>query len=320
MDRLAFYEQRAPLRARECARAYNELVRGHYAFLVPPGLRVLELGCGLGDLLAEVRPAYGVGVDFSPAMIDRARQRHPELGFQVADTSEFTTTETFDYILLSDLVNDLPDVQALLNNVRQYSQPQTRLVLNFFSNVWRPMLRAGEWMGAKSPTPPQNWLATTDMKNLLHLAGWEVIKTEPRILWPLRTFLVASYLNRWLAPLLPFLCLTVYLIARPRPQPSPDRHFSCSVVVPASNEAGNIEAVVRRIPEMGRGTEIVFIEGHSQDNTWTEIQQVAARHPGRNIKILKQKSKGKAGAVREAFAAASGDVLFILDADLTVTP
>ena len=320
MDRRAFYEQRAPLRARECGRAYNALVRSHYAFLVPPGLRVLELGCGLGDLLAKVRPAYGVGVDFSPAMINLARQRHPELEFQVADASEFTTAETLDYILLSDLVNDLPDVQALLGRVLQYSRPQTRLVLNFFSNLWRPMLRAGELMGAKAPTPPQNWLATTDMKNLLHLAGWEVIKTEPRILWPLRTFLVAPLLNRWLAPLLPFLGLTVYLIARPRPLPAPGRHFSCSVVVPARNEAGNIEAVVRRIPEMGRGTEIVFIEGHSQDNTWTEIQQVAAQHPHRNIKILKQKSKGKAGAVREAFAAASGDVLFILDADLTVTP
>ena len=71
---------------------------------------------------------------------------------------------------------------------------------------------------------------------------------------------------------------------------------------------------------MGSGTEIIFVEGHSKDDTWDEIQRVAKKHPKRNIKILKQQSKGKGGAVREAFAVATGDLFFILDADLTVPP
>jgi glycosyltransferase involved in cell wall biosynthesis len=175
-------------------------------------------------------------------------------------------------------------------------------------------------MGAKAPTPPQNWLSAADMKNLLHLAGWEVIKTDTRILWPLRTPLLERFLNRWLAPLLRPFCLTVILVARPRPQPEAQRHYRCSVVIPARNEAGNIEAAVQRTPEMGLGTEIIFIEGHSQDATWDEIQRVRVAHPERRIKVLKQQTKGKGGAVREAFAAASGDLLFILDADLTMPP
>jgi glycosyltransferase involved in cell wall biosynthesis len=92
------------------------------------------------------------------------------------------------------------------------------------------------------------------------------------------------------------------------------------VVIPARNEAGNIEAAVQRTPNMGLGTEIIFIEGHSTDPTWPEIQRVAAKYPDRNIRILKQRSKGKGGAVREAFAVATGDLLFILDADLTMPP
>jgi hypothetical protein len=320
IDRRAFYEKRAPHRPQECTRHYHQLVKNYYVFVIPPGMRVLEVGCGLGDLLATVKPARGVGVDFSPAMIELARTRHPELEFQVADAAEFSSEEKFDYIVLSDLVNDLPDVQAVLEKLQAVSHSRTRLVINFFNNLWRPILKSAERSGGKSPTLLQNWLSLGDMKNLLHLAGWEVVKTDTRILWPVNTPLVAPALNRGLAPLVPALCLTVGIVARPQPQPAAERHYRCSVVIPARNEAGNIEAAVQRTPEMGLGTEIIFIEGHSKDNTWEEIGRVAAKYPQRNIKVLKQQSKGKGGAVREAFAAATGDLLFILDADLTMPP
>ena len=287
---------------------------------MPPGLRVLEVGCGLGDLLATVRPARGVGVDFSPAMIALARQRYPELEFQVADAVEYATAEKFDYILLADLVNDLPDVQAVFERLQSVAHPRTRLVASFFNNLWRPVLRAAEKLALKSPTLLQNWLSRDDVTNLLHLANWEVIKTDTRILWPARVPLWSWFCNRWVAPLLSPCCLTVALVARPKPRPAPATQYGCSVVIPARNEAGNIEEAVRRTPEMGQGTEIIFIEGHSTDDTWGEIQRVAAKYPQRTIKVLKQQSRGKGGAVREAFAAATGDLLFILDADLTMPP
>jgi SAM-dependent methyltransferase len=320
LDRRVHYEKQAAFRERETGRYYQRLLRRYYAFWVPPGLRVLELGCGLGDLLAAVKPARGLGVDFSPAMIALARQRHPEFEFQVADAAEFSASEKFDYILLSDLVNDLPDVQEVFARLQAAAHPRTRLVVNFFNNLWRPLLHLGEALGLKGPTLLQNWLSAADVGNLLHLAGWEVIKTDPRILWPVRTPPLDWLCNRWLAPLTPDFCLMVPLIARPKPQPAARPQYRCSVVIPARNEAGNIEDAVRRTPEMGAGTEIIFIEGHSQDDTWGEIQRVAAKYPQRAIKALKQQSRGKGGAVREAFAAATGDLLFILDADLTMPP
>src|SRR5439155_16919011 len=131
-DRRSFYESRAARRVREAKRHYHRLLKRHFSFLVPPGLRVLELGCSLGDLLAAVRPARGVGVDFSPAIIDLARQRHPDLEFVAADAHGFSNDERFDCILLSDLANDLPDVQALLTRLHQFAHPRTRLVINFF--------------------------------------------------------------------------------------------------------------------------------------------------------------------------------------------
>ena len=259
-------------------------------------------------------------MDFSPAMIELARKRHPEFEFHVAEATEFAGEEKFDYIILSDLVNEVPDVQHLLDRVHRHSYQHTRIVLNFFNSFWRPIFAFAEKIGAKAPSPPQNWLSLGDVKNLLHLAGWEVIKTDTRILWPLRTPLLGAVFNRWLAPFFKHFCLTAMLVARPRPLPTHYRKYTCSVVIPARNEAGNIEAAVLRTPEMGLGTEIIFVEGHSKDNTWDEIQRIIAKYPERNIKVLKQKSKGKGGAVREAFAAATGDVLFILDADLTMPP
>jgi len=319
-DRRSFYDRRASFRVTESQRYYHQLLKRHFGFLVPTGVRVLETGCGLGDLLAAVRPARGVGVDFSETIIHLARQRHPELEFHVADVLEFSNDEKFDYILSSDLVNDLSDVQAFLTHLHHFAHPRSRLVINFFNNLWRPVLAVAEAIGAKALTPPQNWLSTEDMKNLLHLAGWEVIKADPRILWPVRTPLLERLLNRWFAPLLRPFCLTVFLVARPRPQPARDAQYRCTVVIPARSEAGNVEATVQRTPEMGTGTEIIFIEGGSTDNTWEEIQRVKAKYPHCDIKIMKQQGKGKGGAVQEGFAAATGDVLFILDADLTMPP
>jgi SAM-dependent methyltransferase len=315
-----FYDERAPSRSRDIERGYHRLLRSYYAFLIPPGARVLELGCGTGDLLAATRPVRGLGVDFSPAMIDLARPAHPGLAFEVADAARVPGDEKFDYIIMSDLINDAPDVQELLNRAQRHAFQHTRLVLNFFNNLWRPILKLAEWMGAKSPTPPQNWLSLADVKNLLHLAGWEIIKVDSRILWPLSTPGIGPLFNRWLAPLFKHVCLTQFIIARPRPLPHHYRDYSCTVVIPARNEAGNIEAAVQRTPEMGLGTEIIFIEGHSQDNTWEEIQRVMKAYPHRNIKALQQTSQGKGGAVREAFAEAAGQLLFILDADLTMPP
>jgi hypothetical protein len=280
----------------------------------------LEVGCGLGDSLVAVKPARAVGIDFSARTVALARERHPDVEFHVADSNRWSVPETFDYILLSDLINDLPDVQAVFERLHAMAQPDTRLVLNFLNTLWRPLLALAELFGAKAPSPPQNWLSTDDVMNLLHLAAWETVKVEHRILWPLNTPLIGKLLNRWVAPVLSHFCLTIFIVARPRRGPPADQHYHCSVVIPARNEAGNIEAAVQRTPELGLGSEIIFVEGHSTDNTWSEIQRVARAHPERRIRALQQKAKGKGDAVRNGFAAATGDILFILDADLTVAP
>lgn len=304
---------------------YQRHLQKIYRFLVPPGQRVLELGCGLGDLLAALRPATGVGVDFSPVMIQHARERHPELHFVLSDVHTLTQVVQgeFDAILLSDLVNDLWDVQAVLEQVAQLCQPQTRVILNTYSRLWEIPLKAAQGLRLAKPNLYQNWLTVEDLQNLLYLCGLETIRHWQEFLFPVPVPLLAPLANRYLARLWPFhqLDLTNFFVARLRPERSPGRTPArVSVIIPARNEAGNIEAIFSRLPEMGAGTELIFVEGHSRDDTAAAIQQAIARHPERRCRLLQQSGIGKGDAVRQGFAAAEGDILMILDADLTVPP
>jgi SAM-dependent methyltransferase len=302
---------------------YHQRLAEVYQSVISPGQSILEIGCGRGDLLAALRPAAGVGVDFADEMINAARRRHPLLQFIYEDAHELGVTEKFDVIILSDLVNDLWDVQTVLQRVRKLSTPRTRIIINSYSRLWEPVLRFTEWLNLAKPTLDQNWLTVDDVTNLLNLADCEVIKQWQEVLWPLGTWTFANLSNRFLVKLWPFkyFALTNFIVARPRPQPDEyPKRPSVSVIIPARNEAGNITAIVERVPNMGQSTELVFVEGHSRDNTYTAIEAAIAAHPERSCQLLQQTGSGKGDAVRLGFAKAKGEMLMILDADLTVPP
>ena len=301
---------------------YHHRLSEIYRFLVPPGQRVLEIGCGKGDLLASLRPSTGTGIDFSEEMIRLARERHPELTFHHADIHDLRIQDKFDVIILSDLVNDLWDVQSSLENIRRMCSPQTRLILNTYSRLWEPALALAQKMGLAHPTLYQNWLTVPDLINLLNLADFQVIRKWQEILWPLRTPLLASLGNRFLVKL-PFfrhLALANFLIAWPAPGGTARENPSVSIVIPARNEAGNIKQIFQRVPRIGSRMELIFVEGHSRDGTYETIEAAIASQAGLDCKLIRQTGIGKGDAVRLGFENASGDVLMILDADLTVQP
>ena len=301
---------------------YQKRLREIYSFLVPPGMRVLELGSGEGDLLAALRPSYGVGVDLSPRLVELARERHPELRFLCQDAHCLELDGTFDFIVCSDLVNDLWDVQQMLEVVARHAHPGTRVIINAYSRIWEIPRLVGEAVGLVKKQLSQNWLTGDDIASLLYLAGFELIRASTEILWPLPTPLVDGFLNRYAVKIWPFrwFALTNLLIARPRPEPSREPEPIVSVVVAARNEEGNVPQIFDRVPEMGGGTELIFVEGHSKDDTYGAIEREMVKRPGMNVKLFRQPGKGKGDAVRTGFANATGEVLMILDADLTVPP
>jgi SAM-dependent methyltransferase len=300
---------------------YHQRLTQVYRSLVAPGQSVLELGCAGGDLLAALSPALGVGVDFSEEMIRGARQRHPHLRFIHADVHTLQLSEKFDVIILSDLVNDLWDVQSVFSNISQFATRRTRIIINSYSRLWEPVLRMAQRFGLAKPTLYQNWLTVEDLSGLINLTDFEVIKCTQEILLPLPIWLLADSCNLCLVKLWPFkhLALTNIIVARLRAD-SRAKLPTVSVIIPARNEAGNIANIFARTPDMGEWTELVFVEGHSQDNTYAVIEEEIAARPTQRCQLIRQTGTGKGDAVRLGFSRARGEMLMILDADLTVPP
>lgn len=302
---------------------YHQRISQIYQFLIPPGRRVLELGCGKGDLLAALKPSRGVGLDFSPEMIAQACKRHPALEFHCADAHTFELDGAFDYVILSDLINDVWDLQQILVNIKKVCHPGTRIVLNYYSRLWQPILSLVQNLGLAIPQRQQNWLANEDVENFMELAGFDVIRLWHEFSFPLPVPFISALFNKMLVKLWPInqLGLANMVIARLEFATRPEvAKPLVSVIVPARNEAGNIPGIFERVPEMGAGTELIFVEGHSSDNTYAAIEQAILKYSGRQCLLLSQDGIGKGDAVKKGFKAAHGEVLMILDADLTVTP
>src|SRR5215472_9827248 len=316
----------APERRKWLARAafFHEEDLRYLKFLIPEGARVLELGCGTGDLLAALKPSFGVGVDFSAGMIAQARQAHPGLTFLVGDIEDAAFVRSlpgpFDAIVVVDTLGALDDCQGTFASLHDLCTRETRVVVGYVSHLWYPAIKVAEATGMKMPQPPQNVLSPADVRALAALGDFDSVKNETRVLVPMRLFGLGRFINRFLAPLplIRQLCLRHFTVCRSVRQATEVK--SASIVVPARNERGNIEAAVKRIPRFVEPLEIIFVEGHSKDGTWEEIERVAAAYPDCNIKAIRQPGKGKGDAVFAGFDAARGDVLMILDADLTMPP
>lgn len=302
---------------------YHSMISSLSQFYVPAESRVLEIGSGTGDLLAITRPSRGLGIDISPEMVRMASAKHPNLEFRCMPAESLDLGgEKFDYIILSDLMGFLYDIRLVLERLRSACHAQTRIIIHWYSMLWQPILSLAERSGLKYPLPLLNWTTKEDIANLLYLADFEILRNRPHILLPKRIPLVSTIANRFLSPL-PLVrqfALTNWVIARPMRLAEERRKPSVSVICPCRNEAGNLQQIAERLPDMGSHTELIFVEGHSKDNTLEECRRVAASMPHKDIKVLVQEGRGKGDAVRLGFGKATGDILMILDADISVAP
>ncbi|MDL2123377.1 MAG: bifunctional class I SAM-dependent methyltransferase/glycosyltransferase family 2 protein [Deltaproteobacteria bacterium] len=303
-------------------RYYYDEQKKYFRFLVSEGLSILELGCGTGELLNALKPKRGVGIDFSAKMMDIAKKKYSHLEFRLDDIEQINGWgETFDILILADVVGHLMDLEETFRRLHIFCRADTRIIISYYNFLWEPILKMGEIMGLKMPQQYQNWLSSEDICNLLSLARFQVVKSESRLLFPKRIPWLSSFINQYLASLpgLRRLCLCQYIIARPIKQKK-KKEFTTTILIPCKNEKGNIEPAVKRIPNFGRHQEIIFVDGHSTDNTQEEIYKIIKAYPDKDIKFMVQNGQGKGDAVRKGFASARGDILMILDADLTVPP
>jgi SAM-dependent methyltransferase len=318
-------------RHRRARHYYYAGLRRMLAVRVPPGLRVLDIGCGTGDLLAALRPAVGVGIDLSARAVAAARATHPEpqLTFVEGDGADASVLsglkQTFDVVLLLNVVTHLEDVQAAFEGLHAVLHPGSRVLVYSYSRLWQPALRLAEMLRLKYRQPSEAWLPPEEIQHLLELADFELVRRDIGQLCPVYVPLLSDPLNRVVGhlPIVDQLSFTFGLIARPAPHRARGQRAtspSVSVIIPCRNEAGHIPELARRLPELPAGSEFLFVEGNSQDDTAAAIERAIASHPEKPLRFLKQQGKGKGDAVRLGFGVARGDILLILDADMGVAP
>ena len=306
---------------------YYELLNRLFRFLVEAEKKVLSVRCGTGNLLGVVRPSNGKGIEICQEIVDIAQQRNPSFEFAVAfpDKQEFQQAfkpdETFDYILFND-IGDTVDVLQALRNLRPLCQRHTRVLVTTYNHLWEPFVTFAEWIGMKVPRTEQNWLSTTDIRNLLKLAGFEALETHRIVLLPKYLPLLSGFFNRFCArlPFLSRLCMTQVVVARMLPPPVLPEELAVSVIIPCKNEKGNVEDAVRRIPPLAGRTELIFCDDQSTDGTAEEVLRVQSLYPKKNTRLEHGPGVCKSRNVWTGFDAATGDILMVLDADLTTIP
>ena len=299
---------------------YDHLNRA-IQYVVEPNKRVLEVRCETGELLASVAPSYGVGVEISDAMTEAARLRHPDLHFVTSDIESLDLGETFDYILFNHIF-DTVDILRALERIRRHCAPHTQIIVINYNYLWQSILDFASKVGLRSKFVEPNWVSENDIRGFLKLAGFRPVRKHRFLLFPKYIPLLSSALNKFFArlPGLRRLCMMQIMVARPFSAPKREEDLTVSVVVPCRNEVGNIRHAVERIPQMGRHTEILFCDDKSTDGTPEEITRMQALYPDKDIRLIHGPGICKAQNVWTGFRAARGDVLVILDADLTVMP
>ncbi len=302
---------------------WNDII-SYINYFLTDDISILDVGCGVGDTLAGLKGSRKLGIDISPEMISQAKQQYPEIEFMEMDAGNLSLDEKFDVIILSNAIGYFDNIQDIMLSLKSVCKPETRIIITYYNQFWEPVLRFGEFIHLKKRSPKQNWLSIKDIRNLLCLSGYETYRSAKRILLPVGIPVFSFLMNKILGrlPFFNHFGLNIFVFARLSQALTYEKdEFTTSVIIPARNESGNIENAVLRMPAFGKHLEIIFVEGNSTDDTWETIQKVQQKYGSDfDIKIARQDGKGKGDAVRKGYAMATGDILMILDADLTVPP
>ena len=306
-------------RARRARRYFYGYLTRVLRARIPPGQRVLDMGCGSGHLLAALEPSQGVGIDLSGAArwrgarelygpapaLRRGRRRGP--GGAAPGGRPLRRGPHGQRGHPPHRRPAHPGGAA-----GRLCHPRTRLFIYSYSRLWQPLLRLAELLRLKHRPPPEAWLPPGGgPQPCSRLADYEVVRQDCQIVFPAHVPLLADLLNRYAGPpARPGVAVPDvrdHRAAGAAPLPARRASPSTSVVIPCRNEAGHIRELVARLPDLGPGSEFLFVEGNSHRRHGAAPSATGGRRePAAALRLLKQTGRGKGDAVRLGFAHARG--------------
>ncbi len=295
---------------------YHSYVTKILTHMISKRASVIEFGAKGGEILLGLKNKKKLGVNFPRDFPTNVK------GLKLINFEDIGRVDkSFDYIVLNHALSEVGDIQNFITKAKKLMHEDSVVIVLSFNYFWKGVFDIAARLNLKYPFPANpNWLEEADIKTLFNLEGMKRVSTEKHMLIPFYIPWVSNFINKYLSqiPLINNLCVTqvmVFRSATKRPE------SAVSIVIPAKNEQGNIKNLLAKIPHLGKWTEVIFIEGHSNDETLTSIKQEITNYYGPiRSSYYTQTGVGKADAVRLGFKKAKGDILMILDADLTVRP
>lgn len=300
---------------------YHKNLQNFTAQLIPASASLLEIGSNGGEFLASIANKNKTGIVQSDDYLNIAKKRFPKIDFLNIKNINKLNGKKFDYVLINHIFSEITDIQEFIKILKKYTKEDSRIIVLYFNYLWKPLLTIGENLGLKRPQNYEpNWTSKADIDNFFSLESFDKVKSGRKFLIPYNIPLVANFVNKYISPfpIINSLSFINYSIYRPLKK---EKNYSVSIIIPARNESGHLKGILKKIPKFGIKQEVIFVEGHSKDDTYEVIKKEINKYKGSIAPSLyKQKQKGKGDAVRLGFSKAKNEILMILDGDLTVGP
>lgn len=301
---------------------YYNIIRNLLRFLVPGGKRILYYGCYKEEVLYSLDPAYAIIVNE-----EQRERRINSDAIQVVHSKYhlYKPSEKFDYVILDTVIGKTENINLLLKHIARACTAQTRIIVHQENYLWRPVMDFASVLGLKKMEKTQNWLSVKDVDTYLRAAGFEATRIYKKNIFPLKLGFLGPVIN-YLAALLPivdFLKFDQFIVARCTALPAehdPEIKKSLTICLTVKDEEENIEPIVSSLPVLCENQEILFVEGHSSDNTMHEIERMKMLFPHKNIRMITQPGKGQGDAIRTGFKEASGEIIILYEGDGTSEP
>jgi SAM-dependent methyltransferase len=291
--------------------------------VVPANKRVLMVGCLTSEIIEALQPSFGVSLDVSERAVREAREKSTQstIHYYRGLPEDFQFTGKFDYIIVLNYVDHSDDLMELVDSLRKFAHEDTCVVLSMLNPLWHRLVQAASRLRIRIPDFRRNLIAGRSLSTALEIKRFKVMEVCRRVLIPKKIPGISSWVNQFVArlPIFNSLCFMQYVIAKPANATVPGSSLSCSVIIPCYNEEGNIEECIRRVPKMGRFTEILVVNDGSKDGTLRVVEGLKTEFPNLTV-VTYEKNRGKGNAVLEGMRRSKGDVMMILDADMTVPP
>ena len=300
---------------------YHDNIKTLVKQIIPPSSKVLEIGCATGEILAATKPSLGIGIDLSPKIVKIAKEKFSQYTFFCSSIEDFKYNEKFDYIIMIDLIDHVYDIIEVFESVYNLCTPTTKIILSTINPWWEPVLSLMEKVGGKMPEGPHNFLERRYLTKIVEFLDFSISCSGYMLLFP-KYIPIFSFLANAMGTKLWGInkfSFVHYMVLQPLPKNVNDLDLSCSVVIPCYNEAGNIEEAIRRIPHMGKETEIIVVNDGGTDETANIVKKLQRNY--HNLRLIDYTTnRGKGYAVKQGFDAATKEVIMILDADMSVIP